>query len=97
MKYKSELIVCYDVAENKERRRFRKELLDLGLRAIQKSVFWGRLTRAETRSLRRIMNDLDSETDKAFVVPVQLAGHIKEFSIGYPNPDLFEEKRYIVF
>ena len=60
-------LVCYDVADNKTRKRLFEYLKDLGLVSLQNSVFWGQLTRAEIAALRReAQKQLDPMTDKIF-------------------------------
>lgn len=77
-------LVCYDVADNKTRKRMFEFLKDLGLVALQKSIFWGQLTRAELSALKReAKKELDPDTDKMFWIITQLnADKLKE-GLGY--------------
>lgn len=54
MELYSEVIVTYDVADNKNRKKLREGLLDIGLSDIQKSVFWGRVNKAERKAVTRL-------------------------------------------
>ena len=65
---RKEYLISYDVEENSVRTRLLKELQKYGLKAIQKSVFWGYLTRAELKGINRYMKENLSASDKAFIV-----------------------------
>lgn len=67
-------LVCYDIADNKKRKRFSDQLKDLGLIPIQKSVFYGDLRPPEVRFLSRIIFELlDSKEDKCLWFPCHLS------------------------
>ncbi len=84
MKLYNEVMVCYDVEDNKVRTRLFGRLKDLGLRPIQKSVFWGHLNTAEERAVLRLFREeLDKATDRAFLVRAPLAEVAERYSFGY--------------
>ena len=79
-------LVCYDIEDNKVRKKFFDELKDLGLVPIQKSVFWGQLCQAEFNSLKRLAHDkLDGRTDKFFWLQTHLSIEHLQQGIGYKN------------
>jgi CRISPR-associated protein Cas2 len=86
-------LVCYDIEDNKTRKILFDTLKDLGLIAVQKSVFWGNLNQAELRALQReVYKLLDRKTDKAFWINANLKDRLDKQSIGYqyftlPEPD----------
>ncbi len=84
MKLYNEVMVCYDVEDNKVRTRLFGRLKDLGLRPIQKSVFWGHLNTAEERAVLRLFREeLDKATDRAFLVRAPLSEAADRNSFGY--------------
>jgi CRISPR-associated endonuclease Cas2 len=90
-----EILICYDIGDNKRRRKFVEELKDAGLQNIQESVFWGRVLNAEVRALLRVMSTLlQKGEDKAFLIYVNLAQQIKNNSFGYLSFEIFEERNY---
>lgn len=94
----TEIILCYDISENKTRRQIIKELKDIGLIPVQESVFWGRILSAEIKSIKRLFDEkLKKGTDSAFIVRTSFASQLKEFSFGYNDPTLFEERNYEIF
>lgn len=63
-------VVCYDVADDRRRRRIERALLGLGVR-VQHSVFECRLGYAEARfHLGRLAAELDAETDSLRAYPL---------------------------
>ena len=63
-----EVLVAYDVEDNKTRTRMFNQLKDIGLISIQKSVMWGRLLPAEIKLVQRLLlHELDQGSDKAFI------------------------------
>lgn len=93
-----EIIVAYDVSLNSRRNQLYQKLLDLGLVAIQKSVFWGRITKAEQSLILRLLNQyLDPKTDKAFSIRADLSENILRHSVGYQDKkNIFENRNYEV-
>ena len=77
-------LVCYDVEDNKVRRKLADFLKDMGLQPLQKSVFWGALNQAEIRSLARYAREnLDAETDKCFWIHTRLDAAQLKAGVGY--------------
>ncbi|MCX8000232.1 MAG: CRISPR-associated endonuclease Cas2 [Leptospiraceae bacterium] len=92
-----EILVCYDIGDDKRRRKFVKELKDVGLQNIQESVFWGRVLNAEIKAILRIMESLlKKEEDKAFLLYTNLSKQIEKNSFGYSSFEMFEERNYEV-
>jgi CRISPR/Cas system-associated endoribonuclease Cas2 len=56
--------------------------------AIQKSVFWGHLNRAEENAVRRLFKQYCRQGDKAFVARIKLAAQIKLNSFGYSPEEI---------
>lgn len=68
-----EILVCYDISENRNRQRLYDCLKSIGLIPLQESVFWGFVRPAEQRQIEREIGKLlDTETDKAFIVPTNM-------------------------
>lgn len=84
----NEVLVSYDIEDNKQRKKLHNELKDLGLLAIQKSVFWGHLNKAEESAVRRLFKQYCREGDKAFVARIKLAAQIKLNSFGYSPEEI---------
>jgi len=79
-----EILVCYDIEDDRTRTRLFKALKALGLRSVQKSVFWGFVTSAEHSAIRReINNHVIEATDRALVIPVRLSAAAADSTIGY--------------
>lgn len=84
MSFYHKYLLCYDIEDNKVRRRFYNELKDLGLIPIQRSVFWGQLCQAEYNCLQRISKDLlNPSTDRCFWIVTQLSENDLKEGIGY--------------
>ena len=79
-----EVLVCYDIASSKTRSQLADFLKDLGLQALQESVFWGRLRPAEERAVEReFPKRLDPATDRALMLPVDLGSGERIAAFGY--------------
>lgn len=88
-------IVCYDVENDKTRSKFFDFLKDLGLEPIQKSVFYGQLTRAEIRCLKNKAHELlnkDSDCCLWLVCPLN-PEDFKDF-VGYQSLSITEAEGY---
>lgn len=92
----TEIIVCYDVADNKQRKKLYDSLCDIGLISIQKSVFWGYATMAERKSIFGLFElYLNKETDRAFVLPAAVRNRILGLEgFGYTESNLPEWTEY---
>lgn len=88
-----EVLVSYDIEDNKNRKKLFDELKDMGLVSIQKSVFWGHLKVAEIAMLSHLFEKYCSELDKAFFVKANLSKEILKNSFGYEKYD-FEVREF---
>ncbi|MDD2652863.1 MAG: CRISPR-associated endonuclease Cas2 [Sulfurimonas sp.] len=88
-----EVLISYDIEENKNRKKLFDELKDMGLVSIQKSVFWGHLKGAEITIISHLFDKYCSDNDKAFFVKANLAKEILKNSFGYEKQD-FEVKEF---
>lgn len=88
-----EVLVSYDIEENKNRKKLFDTLKDMSLVSIQKSVFWGHLKLAEIKMLPHLFEKYCSDNDKAFFVKANLSKEILKNSFGYDKED-FEEKEF---
>lgn len=95
-----EIIVCYDVSENKARKKIADGLKDFGMVPIQKSVFWGELLPAEEKAVLKLLQKWIAKggDDRAFLVPASLSSRIQDWSVGYSGTadELFQKKAYCV-
>lgn len=84
----TEVLIAYDIEDNKTRTRLFNQLKDVGMISVQKSVMWGRLLPADIKLAKRILdNEIESETDKAFVMVSKLSENARFYGMR-PN---FEE------
>ncbi len=92
------MLVSYDISENKPRRQMADLLLDLGLQPIQKSVYFGYLSRAEIQALAREGRKLlDADTDSLFWVRVDLPAVIDHQCLGHkPRLDGLKPDGYAI-
>ncbi|MCB1174405.1 MAG: CRISPR-associated endonuclease Cas2 [Leptospiraceae bacterium] len=88
-----EVIVAYDIADNKARRKLHDGLLNLGLYDIQKSVFWGRLNQAERKAITRLFSQLLQKDDRALILPAQMYKAVTAGDCFGYQEDSFVEKR----
>jgi CRISPR-associated endonuclease Cas2 len=97
MKLYREVLVAYDVEDNKRRDRLFKGLKDIGLRPIQLSVFWGMVLGAEEKAIRRLFrSELNRDEDRAFVIPVNVTHNPRTDLFGYTVSPFEEPGRYDV-
>ncbi len=79
-------LVCYDIENNKIRKKFFDSLKDLGLKPLQKSVFYGEMNTAEYKGLQRLAHSLlNADTDKVFWLPVALSPEMLKSGVGYDS------------
>lgn len=91
----TQVIIAYDIADNKKRSKFYEALKDFGLLSIQKSVFWGYLLPSERKSIISIYKEFcDIESDKIIMINAALEqnvndcfGYTKEF---FRKPDDYD-------
>ncbi|MDO5352883.1 MAG: CRISPR-associated endonuclease Cas2 [Succinatimonas sp.] len=83
----SRYVICYDIENVKTRKKLYKSFKDFGLTPIQKSVFFGELTRAEIASIKRIVNELlNKKTDKCLYILNSLTEQdIRNNCFGYKD------------
>ncbi|GIX41411.1 MAG: hypothetical protein KatS3mg129_1144 [Leptospiraceae bacterium] len=91
-----EILICYDVENNKKRKKLYDQLKQFGLIPIQKSVFWGFILPAEKNAILREVGKIIDKEDKAFLVYTNLSKVIKEQSFGYKDLEIFKNKDYII-
>lgn len=88
-------LVCYDIQDNKVRKKFSDALKDLGLMRMQESVFYGDIKYAEIRALIRTANEmLDEDTDKCFWFPCSISIDKVRKCVGYKNFEYTEPDGY---
>jgi CRISPR-associated protein Cas2 len=93
----NEILVSYDMGDNKLRAKLANELKDLGLIHIQKSVMWGFLLPAEERNITAIFKKYCKQVDKAFYTRIKLADYIEYNGVGY-STEIFEQlRRYEIY
>ncbi len=88
-----EVLVSYDIEDNKNRKKLFEALKDMGLASVQKSVFWGHLKLAEIKMLPHLFKSYCSNGDKAFFVRANLSKEILKNSFGYEAQE-FEVKDF---
>lgn len=93
---RQEYLVSYDVENNKTRTRIFKELNKYGLKSVQKSVFWGYLTRAELEAIKRYLNKSLKKTDRAFITHTNFNGRGQSYSIGHRKDDFSDWEETLV-
>ncbi len=90
MLFSKEILVAYDIENNKARNKVFNGLKDIGLFSIQKSVFIGSVKPAEERAVQMLlMQYIDKKTDKAFVLSGSFFEQLKKTGIGYTIDDFF--------
>jgi len=87
MKLYHEVLVSYDIEDNKNRKKLFEALKDLGLVSIQKSVFWGHVKVAEEKMLPKLFKRYCSKNDKAFSMRVKFASVVESKGFGYKKEE----------
>lgn len=82
----TQVIVSYDIENNKNRTKLFEELKDIGLVAIQKSVFWGYILPSEKRIIKMLFDKYCDKFDKAFIVNCVLDKNL-DLCFGYKDDD----------
>jgi CRISPR-associated protein Cas2 len=92
----TQVIVSYDVADTKKRNKLFGELKDLGLKPIQKSVFWGYLLPSERGIVHLLFEKYCCiETDKAFMTNVLIDKNIED-TFGYDDEDFKHPEGFMI-
>jgi len=89
-----DVIVCYDIDNNKKRKEVFEKLRDLGLKPVQKSVFWGRILPAEQRAINQYLDNEIQRPNKAFVIKGSFTKQFQKNSYGYEHEN-WEEKHHV--
>lgn len=80
----SKYLICYDVADNKTRKKLFDGLKDLGLKDIQRSVFYGDMKPAEFRAMKQMVSSLlDKDSDRCLWVQCTLSEEAVRQCFGY--------------
>ncbi len=94
---RQEYLICYDIENNKARKKVYDELVKNGLKAVQKSVFWGYLTKAELNSIKRFIFSLVSKDDKALITKTNFNGKGFSYFVGYKKNEFKDwEEWYVI-
>lgn len=72
MQLRKEYLIAYDIEDNKTRTIIYKQLLAYGLKAVQKSVFWGYVSIAEFNAIKRLFDRSLTISDKVFITRVNM-------------------------
>ena len=80
-----DLVVAYDIDDNRQRKEVYEQLRDLGLTPIQKSVFWGRVLPAEERAVRDCLRASIAAPNRAIVLKGSFAQQLRDHSCGYDH------------
>lgn len=76
-----EIVVFYDISDNKKRKKVFDKLKDLGLSPIQESVFWGYVLGSDYKAVLRLIKTTE-DGDKIAVVKSNLGQNYHENSKG---------------
>lgn len=83
----TEVLISYDIEDNKLRTKLCNKLRDVGMITIQKSVMWGRLLPADIKLAKRILQTELDTSDRAFL----LVSKLTEFGHFYGVSPEFEQ------
>lgn len=78
-------LISYDIEDNKSRTKLFEELKDLGLLNIQKSVFYGELSKSEIKVVKELFKKLCDDEDRAFLCRCKID---LDDTHGYKKADL---------
>ena len=88
-------LICYDIEENKVRKKFFDGMKDLGLIPIQQSVFYGDLNNAEFNAMKSLASELLNENkDKCLWIKCNLAESEIKGCVGYKEFEYDEPDGY---
>ncbi|MDD6176703.1 MAG: CRISPR-associated endonuclease Cas2 [Succinivibrionaceae bacterium] len=86
MKIYNKYLICYDIEDDKIRRKFFEKMKDFGLVSIQKSVFYGDLTVPELTAMKNFAFELlDQGADKCLWIRCNLDECDVQNCIGYKD------------
>ncbi|ABK89650.1 CRISPR-associated endonuclease Cas2 [Francisella tularensis] len=85
MQLRKEYLIAYDIEDNKTRTIIYKQLLAYGLKAVQKSVFWGYVSIAELNAIKRLFDSSLTISDKVFITRVNMHEQKLDYSFGYDD------------
>ena len=90
-----EYIVAYDIEDSKIRSLIYKTLEGYGLSAIQKSVFWGYLTKAEFQTIVRLVRYKLDQNDKFLITKSKIKlKDLGTYWYGYMESDFEDWPNY---
>lgn len=78
-------LISYDIEDSKSRTKLFEELKDLGLLNIQKSVFYGELSKSEIKVVKELFKKLCDDGDRAFLCRCEID---LDDTHGYKKADL---------
>ncbi len=87
---RQEYLIAYDIEDNKIRTSIYNNLLTFGLKPVQRSVFWGYLSRAELMEVKRNLEyglNITTASDKAFISKSNFNSHGHNYYIGHKKED----------
>ncbi|ARR00217.1 CRISPR-associated endonuclease Cas2 [Campylobacter porcelli] len=83
-------LICYDIEDNKNRTKLFERLKDFNLLPVQKSVFYGELSKADKIAIKALLHRHCSKSDKAIITSVNLD---IDDTLGY-SKEYFKSKSY---
>lgn len=90
---KMDYLIAYDIEDNKNRSKVFEMLKDFGLRAVQKSVFFGELSNAEKIEIKIFLSKYCDKNDKVIITKFDLKF---EDLIGYEKSDFEKLEFHII-
>ena len=82
-----QVLVSYDISDTKKRNKLFEVLKDVGLKPIQKSLFWGYILPSEKRAIKELFKIYcDIKIDKALIINASLDKVIDD-TFGYDAED----------
>ncbi|AEE26421.1 CRISPR-associated endonuclease Cas2 [Francisella hispaniensis] len=94
MQLRKEYLIAYDIEDNRTRTIIYKQLLAYGLKAVQKSVFWGHISIAELNAIKRLFANSLTISDKIFITRVNMQEQKLEYSFGYDDKTFKDWEEY---
>lgn len=64
------ILVSYDIKDDKKRTKLSNGLLNIGMKRVQASVFWGELSSAGLLEANSLIRSLTSKEDKGLIIPL---------------------------